>query len=439
MSRFFLLFSILFSSLLASDKVSSLLERYPEILWLADLDVKKTEEGKAGVASFSEQMFGQKFVEFDRTLMTLHCLHLFVDGSDEAYEIFTRHQKESERLQKHSFIALHFEAKAILQSGWGNLSEGELLQAMETSLVLGDLGKSGKARQLYLPYGIEAQDHDDFYGEVMREAPDLCPSFQRLPRAAKKLLQKTANLAHYRHIFHLEGEPQMFSQLKKSKIAFEDPIALAFDLFVHTCDIAGALGHVNNVSSLAYKEMTHQAEKSMERAVWSLSNPTFTEWDAYDVHLETLASWLGFDPSNRTERALTRAGAMLRLYTLQEGNLLKKGVEELDSQDREEIVSLLDPQLGEELPRTPTYMPAVLVNLSNQVGLIKAVRLGLPFIARVLKVYKEEIAAEAFNPNIPLNFNKMAFIAKTYPKALQDPFYIDEDGNVLPGCPLFED
>lgn len=93
---------------------------------------------------------------------------------------------------------------------------------------------------------------------------------------------------------------------------------------------------------------------------------------------------------------------------------------------------------GEELARTPTYMPAVLVNLANNQSLgsskeeriSQAVVLGLPFIARVLETHKQHVALSLADPNIPLNFNRAAGIAKTNPSALNGMYSIDPEGNV---------
>jgi hypothetical protein len=81
------------------------------------------------------------------------------------------------------------------------MSELEVIQAMEASLVLGDIGKSERAREVFKPYGAKAPDHDDFHEEVMQilqKHPELCPTFNRLSPAGKQLLSQTANLAHYR-------------------------------------------------------------------------------------------------------------------------------------------------------------------------------------------------------------------------------------------------
>jgi len=415
---------------------------HPEILWLADSKVRKTEEGQATLqGAYSEQLFGHKYIEFDRTLMTLHCLKLILDGSDSAYLTFTAAQPKGVKLSRESFHTLHLQGQALLKSKWGGLSELQMAQAIETALVLGDIGKSEKARELFKPYGIGAPDHDDFYGDaihIVAEHPELCPSFARLPAPAKQLLVEIANLAHYGHVTHLEGGLEMFSKLKESGVAANDPIALSFDLFVHTCDVAGALGHVNNQSSLVYTEPTHLSMRAMNDAVKVFLNPNRNELDAYNAYLTVRASWLGLDPNDRSDRVLVRIGAMLRLFSLEEGVALRKAMAELDPATRAQVASQLDVQPHHQSGRTPTYMPAVLVNLSNNPSLgatreerlAKAVTIGLPFIARVLAAHQELLRKGEIDANIPLNFNTIAGVAKTSPASLSGPFYIDREGNI---------
>lgn len=415
--------------------------QYPEILWLADENVRKTEEGRASLqGAYSEQLFGKKFIEFDRTIMTLHCLGLILDGSEQAYQQFAKEQPEDVRLSKESFNKLHRQGVSLLRSV-PELSELEVIQAMEASLVLGDIGKSERAREVFKPYGAKAPDHDDFHEEVMQilqKHPELCPTFNRLSPAGKRLLSQTANLAHYGHVTHIEGGPSMFSKLKQSNLPKSSPVALLFDFFVHTCDVAGALGHVNNQSSLVYTEPSHRAMQGVFESCKVLASPHKTEVDAYNTYLAIRAGWLGLNADDRTDRALTRMGAMLRLFTLEEGAVLKKAVSKLPSDVRQKIIEQLDVRQGEELARTPTYMPAVLVNLANnpilgsskEERISQAVLLGLPFIARVLETHKLHLASSKADSVIPLNFNKAAGVAKTNPSALNGEYTIDAEGNV---------
>lgn len=433
---------VIFSEVKGIEWVKKCIQKYPEILWLADAEVRKTEEGLATEKSpYSEQLFGQKFIEFDRTIMTIRCLQLILDGSENAYQEFTADQPSSAKLSRTSFERLHAQGIDVIKSHYLGMSELEILQAMEASLVLGDIGKSGKAREIFNSYGANAPDHDDFHGEAMQileRCASLCPTFDKLTPLAKKLLIQTANLAHYGHVTHLEGGPGMFSKLKQSSLLSSSPIAFAFDFFVHTCDVAGALGHVNNRSSLVYTESSHQAMQAVMAACKVLSDPKKTELDAYNTYLKIRADFLGLNDQNRIDRALTRMGAMLRLFTPEEGMLLKKAILELDSDQQTKILMQLDTKEGEDLERTPTYMPAVLVNLSNnpQLGITreerisKAVILGLPFLAKILEKHKQSLFENTANPKIPLNFNKAAGIAKERPHALLNEFNIDQEGNV---------
>lgn len=423
------------------DWVHLCTSQYPEILWLADENVRKTEEGRASLqGAYSEQLFGKKFIEFDRTIMTLHCLGLILDGSEQAYQEFTKAQPEDVKLSRKSFNKLHVQGASLLRS-MPQMSELEVIQAMEASLVLGDIGKSERAREIFKLYGAKAPDHDDFHEEVMQilqKHPEHCPTFNRLSPSGKQLLSETANLAHYGHITHIEGGPNMFSKLKQSNLPSSSPVALSFDFFVHTCDVAGALGHVNNQSSLVYTESSHLAMQGVFESCKVLETPYKTEIDAYNAYLAIRASWLGLNADNRTDRALTRMGAMLRLFTPQEGVVLKEAVSKLPSDVLTKIIEQLDIREGEELTRTPTYMPAVLINLANNPTLgsskeeriSQAVILGLPFIARVLETHKEYLASLEADSAIPLNFNKAAGVAKTNPSALNGKYIIDAERNI---------
>jgi len=429
------------SAVKSVDWVHLCTSQYPEILWLADENVRNTEEGRASLqGAYSEQLFGKKFIEFDRTIMTLHCLGLILDGSDQAYQEFTKAQPEDDKLSRKNFNKLHAQSVSILRS-MPQMSRLEVIHAMEASLVLGDIGKSEKAREVFKPYGAKAPDHDDFHEEVMQilqKHPELSPTFNRLSPAAKKLISQTANLAHYGHIAHIEGGPSMFSKLKQSNLANVSPVLLSFDFLVHICDVAGALGHVNNQSSLVYTESTHLAKQGVFESCKVLANPHKTEMDAYNAYMALRAGWLGLNVDDRTDRALTRMGAMLRLFTPEEGVVLKQAVLKLPPEVQTKIIEQLDIRLGEELARTPTYMPAMLVNLANNPGLgsskeeriSQAVILGLPFIARVLETHKQHLASLEVDSTIPLNFNKAAGVAKTNPTALNGEYTIDSEGNV---------
>ncbi len=132
---------VIFSATHEKEWVEQCIKQYPEILYLVDEQVRKTEEGQATAqGSYSEQLFNQKYIEFDRTVMTLHCLKLILDGSDNAYQEFSMAQPKDARLSRESFHDLHLQGERLLKSKWGGMTELQIAQAMETALVLGDIG-----------------------------------------------------------------------------------------------------------------------------------------------------------------------------------------------------------------------------------------------------------------------------------------------------------
>lgn len=421
------------------DWVWQCVKKYPEILYLADENVRKTEEGSLLLqGSCSEQMFGKKFVEFDRTIMTLICLHLIFDGSNDSYEKFIKDQPEDNKLSRQSFNELHLQGKHLLKLISQGISELEIIQALETALVLGDIGKSERAREIFKSFGAKAPDHDDFHEEVIQILqihPELCPSYNRLTLAAKKLITESANLAHYGHITHIEGGSHMFSKLKQSNVLSDNPIYFLFDFFVHACDVAGALGHINNQSSPVYTESCHRALQAVFESSMLLATPYKTEIDAYNTYLKIRAKWLGLDIQEKIDRVLVRMGTMLRLVTPTDGSILKEAILHLPLAIRDQIIDEFD---GEEFERTPTYMPALLVNLLNNPALgeskaerlAQAVMIGLPFITRVLKAHRQHLLFGEADPTIPLNFNRAAEVAKSNPQALKGEFRIDPEGNI---------
>jgi len=84
----------------------------------------------------------------------------------------------------------------------------------------------------------------------LHEHPDiltLLPSFARLSPAARELI----------YPLKLDSKDiwlilKMYACLKQSHLALDHPFALRFGRFIHKCDVAGALGHKNDLSSLVY-------------------------------------------------------------------------------------------------------------------------------------------------------------------------------------------
>ena len=424
--------------------IQTLWTQYPEIHYLADENVSATADWTQTTdASWSMQLCsGNKFVELDRTLMTLQCLTWILDGSDASYQAFTSAQGESVKLTPKNFSSLNSAANK-LKASHPTLNEEQVEQAFVTALVLGDIGKAQRAREIFNKEGCTAVDHDDYHAQVMqvlKNKPELCPSFQALPQAAQDLLVKASTIGtHYGHITHLEGGPSMFSPLKNSEVAnSQDRYTLAFDFLVHIADVAGAAGHVKQTSSLVLTDETFRAIDLNKSVCEELAFNGLSEVEAYNECAKTRAEWLGLDTSKPQSLVLGKFGAMLRLFDPTDGAAMQAGFNALSNDEKTFVLQQFDPEHQTHIQRTATYMPAVLANIignqnvegTKQDKIKTAFNEGLPFLARVLQQHSQDIADNNFDPQTPLNFNYVAGEVKNTPMIKQVGFTISDDGTI---------
>lgn len=418
------------------------LETYPELYWLADKDVRQTQEGISvrSNTKLSQLLFGKSYDELDRTLHTLKDLELFLQGDEEAYKIFTKNQPAEAVFTFASFKAAGDAARALIKQN------SDLKDAMKMALIFGDMGKTKEARRLAKEHHIEEPDHDHFLHLVLDKCPDIFPSYKKLSPLVKQWLQKELPI-HLGHLTHLEGGPEMLTLLKKANIAKTNPEVIDFFLFVHSCDIAGALAHVNSEGSLTYNENIHQTMVIIGETLKLLA--TQNETTALKYYIKKRAEWLCLNSETKEGRVLTRIGAMVRFYTPQQGTMLKKTF--LQLHQKSTILKRFDPLIGWQ-GRTPTYIPAVLLNLKDnpKCGNTPEERLaftldrGLTFILKVTHDHESQIT-RLKNPkslnkngsvlsnleNLTLCFNATAKQAKESPEVFMfNKFKVDQEGNV---------
>jgi len=122
--------------------VKGLMGKYPETSWLLESDAYATQEGKAVEKpnSWSANLPDKTYaLEFERTLLSLACLHWIRDGSERAYGAFTSVQKGPANLTKEDFNALHKMYMRVVSP-----NPVAYFSALEAHLVLGDTEKRKK-------------------------------------------------------------------------------------------------------------------------------------------------------------------------------------------------------------------------------------------------------------------------------------------------------
>ncbi len=413
--------------------VESKIATYPELKWLLDKNVQHTQEGKTEQFShsWSKKLTGFHYPEFERTILSLVCLYLIADGSDIAYDRFTNLQPSTEKLTRDSFQKLNSFAQSIIQN------DPQQLQLLEINLILGDMGKTKTAHEKALKYGITEADHDLFLDECLEKCPEIFITFQSLTPEQQKKIKKAKGFVHLGHVTHVEGGPEILTQLKKSGILEDNPQDFDFEMLTHICDVSAARGHENNASSKVMTENVLKTLFAVKEALHYLAN--HTEHEALKKYLATRAEWLRLDKDSNIAYLLARVSAMMRLYTKEDGTALQHAFKRLNPSQKALIASEYDPLIYRK-ERTPTYVPAVLVNLmgtytkqklSRKMAIHKSLENGLTLISHILHDYRNNRANHPYDPHLTLSFNKAAGQLRDTPALAENAtFTIDAQGNV---------
>lgn len=405
-----------------------LVAKYPETQWLLDERVKATLQGAKGVPqnSWSVQITsegdkkGRHCIEFERTIHSALCLHVFNQGGDAAYQWFIQKQKEHP-LSRPNFDKISTRVQKVVGT-YG-------IDLLEANLILGDLGKTPKARELAKPFGITEGDHDIFLSQCLEKCPQIFPTYVGLEPAQQKIIQKYAGLLHFGHLWHVEGTAdKMLGHLKKSGI-MQGPDDFDFEYVTHICDIAAVLAHVTQDGSLI---LTNDAFETMEEAMETVrALATRTPNEALQIYLDLRAQRIGLAIDDQGARnVMARLAAMMRLRVKDDalGQELLTAWEGMP--DKENVVTVLDP-LSTDLTPTPTYVPAVLGNMrdalkgaSSQETMNAAIRIALPWMVRVIRAYKEGMGT-TYPEDLTLNFNPIGGVVRENPHALDaDPEFV---------------
>nr|WP_223537121.1 hypothetical protein [Pseudomonas sp. GL-B-16] len=420
------------------------LHQFRELQFFMDRQVAVTQEGtistQAREGSYCAQLHMTFAPELERSLQSLHCLDLLLDGSTASHENFTASQAEP-RLSFEHFTQLNEQLHRLLNQ-FVRLPPHQVLEAFRAGLVLGDIGKSPEARRQMTSLGIDQPDHDDFYAAVLQHptAAETLSSFHSLNTLQKQLLRATSGLAHFGHLAHCEGGPAMYQPLRISGIVQQAPHLLDFALLMHTCDVAGALAHTSNKGARPLNDDTFTALQATRASCLLLAD--HDEMVAYQQYLQQRAMMLGLSDSSDkiSMHLLARLGASLRLFGKEAGKTLRTAFQSLGADDRLLAQETLGPEGAARLPRTPTYAPAVLVNLINNPSLGKtpqdranaALQIGLPFLGNALRIYCQRLDQEELPPELTLNFNSAAALARDMPEKLRGRINIDRyTGSVL--------
>ena len=328
-----------------------LLERYPELSWLTG-SVNATPEGNNTnkSSSISETLFGEKHIEFDRTIVGIECLKSVLNDN---YEAFTKCQKDAVRLSKEEFKKLRDFTTGVLQTA-------QDVDAMIAYTVINDLGKiKSFTKHVEEITGIKTNDHDEALLIGLKTMPEEIPSFNRLSTTYKNdvlnALNTGFNLAQFVQCECLEGNLQ----------GLKDMNPKARDLYlVHVFyDVAGAAGHVNPNGSLVMTSPVYTGYMQGIEAISNVSNTS--EFDVYNDFLAQKADTLSMKLDTKEDKALLKLAVMSRASNEQDVNNIIEAYNNLPEEEQKDLTTGLNSNGITDCGILLYYSPAFLQNSMN--------------------------------------------------------------------------
>lgn len=352
--------------------------------WLTNAELPNQAVGPTDglTRSFSEQLFGKNFVEFDRAVMNTLILKWILEGN---YEQFTAVQKDNVKLSHENFN----EMRKFIQSV---ISTPEDRDAMLVFLQFNNLGKAKQMIE-YLRENarISATNHQAVLSEVLRRYPFVAPSFVRLSaRHQNMILESLETEFNMGQLIQGESAAGHLAELAK-----KSPEGLRFYLATSILKLAGAAGHmVRNGSAV----MTQPTYNGLRRAIQAVSTmgEGASETKAYDDFLLGRAKDLKINIEEVGEpfaKAAARICLLMRYQSADQASIVLQEMKGLDDGSRAILVDhLTRTGLGEQPAFLLYYAPATMQNLRASIsqqgieGDRLAVRDGLKLISNLFSV-----------------------------------------------------
>ncbi len=335
----------------SEEMTQILLQRYPELYWLTG-DVNATPEWQTNTQSnsISEQLFGQKHIEFDRTIVGIECLKHVINGD---YDKFTECQKESVKMTPENFKKLRDFTLSVIKTP----------QDADTILAFTMINDLGKIKEFVENIEIHTQckvkDHDEALLIALKTIPDKIPSFNRLSKIDQidiiNALDADFNLGQF-----VQGEclPANLSKVKTIGNRAMD-LYLAHMFY----DVAGAAGHVVPNGSLV---MNNNVFNSYMQGINSIKeNISKDEEETYDSFLSKKAQDYSLPFNTDKEKAIVRLGVMSRAYTPKDASEVIKAFSNLSLEEQQNLLDGLSRDGINKKGVLLYYSPAFIQNAIN--------------------------------------------------------------------------
>ncbi len=394
----------------------------PELEWLKG-NVNGTPDGK----SIAE-------MEFKRTKLSLDLLQWVFDGN---YEKFTECQLGNTKLSRKSFYEIQQYTRSTLKTDADKY-------AMEAYLVINDLGKIiSFVEEVESKLHIQSIDHDELLYEGLKRMPELSPTFVSLSDDYKEIILKglstNFNMGQF---IQSENLPANLLPLQGIDIK-----SLNYYMLHVFYDIAGAAGHVKSNGSIIVTDDYWKSFKSANNEICDMVCGKLSAQEAYNAYLSKRAEMVNLQLEGNQDIAIVKICNLLRVYSPDEAEQIKKSYCNLPVQVREMLTKELSKDGITENGILLYYAPATLSNAVNYFknnrdsdAINKGIEIILPILANIYGLVKAKINKANKEEKVCTVF--IADVAQKAKQPLELPNYkfdfIDVNGNYDVKCDILE-
>ncbi|ANG65958.1 hypothetical protein [Chlamydia gallinacea] len=378
--------------------IEAKLRQYPELLWLAEPSTISNNVLSGNFKThYSLSLFERKIPTLDVAIRSLIYLHLFIQGSRQAYGQLCQLQSPEDSLSFKQFQTIHKQLMLFLNSP---KHFDNTLKILETAIILKYLGCSLKAVALFKPYFSESHI-DAFYFKalhVLQAFPDLSPSFSRLSPEQKEVFLSLRCLADYHALFNLTTTPN--SQLLSTGRAKRPLVIL--DLYLHALDVCGE----KTCSQELYYNFVPLLSMLQQHA---------TVEEAFSRYFTYRANRLGFEGSSKNDMVLVRLATLMELSPT-DAMSLASSFKHLSPEDIESLTNNFYTAQGEHIPLVIRGLPNLIsgllqagqgISASNPDNRLRQVYTTvLSLLIKSLKVHKEMLRKHLLDQATILDFSQ---------------------------------
>ncbi|GAA4649997.1 hypothetical protein GCM10023116_22800 [Kistimonas scapharcae] len=399
-------------------------QEFSQILWLEKTE-NRSPDNVPGISSYPLEK------EVIRLLNRLHNLALLRDGSEASYQYFTKPQRDtnydSPVLGRHEFSVLSrwFSAKALPEERYAALRSVTIVNAVARTTQARE-----RAQQVWDSEGRGKlpQDGMEFLWATATHKPSIYPLLDTVSPDQETLL-RAAFLpdSHFRHMLYAEGSRAMYYRLLDEVNRPQNNQALSRDTFnfwfmTWLIDVSGFWVNPAIPEGSYY---LNQTEAQFAITQWHLlTNALFnpSKWQTRAVaarellknYLSYRAKVLALDNIPMDDLlAYGGLAALMRIQTPEQADDFHQAYNRLSMEKKQALRQIYTDKLIGNPTKTPTYLPAVFVNLYEAGGSFQhSFEMFVDIYIQSMQLIKEKYKTGDLQVNKPVSFKSLANTAE---------------------------